>query len=264
MTATERQASRAFGQQVMQGMTMESDHFAANLTYYRVIAGLKVSELARRSGIHQSMISRYETGEVFPRRPHLTSLCGALGVTLAQLVGTPPPEVFPPGTPPQVRPRPTPAQPPAPARRLFPRDGRILRLVRAGANPSGGESWLADEASTERYTIQVIGDCLSPEVQEGDLLVLDLDRVPRIGDIVAVVVHGELHVKKVMDRTGAGLYLTSKRGDLTLPDEGAELLGVSIDHTRRLPPPTVSLGNPGPTNLTRARVAPVATGTEDD
>lgn len=237
--------------------------FGPNLTYYRLAAGMTMSELARATGISQANIGRYERGEVItPGQRKLQALCRALGVTYEQLMVQAPPEVFPPGTVPTARTVAPPSPPPTRERGLFPRDGRILRLLRAGANPSGGESWLAAEASTERYTVQVIGDCLAPEVQDGDILVLDLDRTPRIGDVVALVVHGELHIKKVMDRTGTGLYLTSKRGDLTLPDEGAELIGVSIEQTRPLPSPTVSMNRPKPETMPPP--FGIRTGADDD
>ena len=242
-------------------------YFASNLTYYRVAAGLSMAGLMRASGVSQANIGRYERGETQePEYATLEKLGAALGVTVDQLVKEPPPEVLPPGTPPQARsvtpvepapPLPTPTPPP---RGLFPRDGRILRfLQQAGASPEGGETWLAQEASVERYVVQAIGNCLEPHVYENDLLVLDVDRAPTIGDIVVVNAHGELHVKVVMDRTGSGLYLTSKRGDLSLPEEGAELIGVVIDVTRPVPKLAMGLGTAWPPGWRPERPSPRTT-----
>jgi transcriptional regulator with XRE-family HTH domain len=226
---------------------MSAGYFGQNLTYHRVAAGLTMSQLARQSHMSLAAIGRYERGQVVnPRQSQVQAICAVLGVTFEQLISQPPPEIFPPGTPPLAR---SPLPPPPP-RGLFPRDGRILRFLgQAGANPAGGESWLAQEASTERYIVQAIGDCLEPHVHENDLLVLDVHRQPKIGEVVVVNVHGELHVKMVMDRTGSGLYLTSKRGELTLPEEGAELIGVIIDITRSVPPLATGMGNPGKPRL---------------
>lgn len=175
------------------------------------------------------------------------ALCEALGVTYDQLMNQPPPEVLPPGTPPQARSVDTPPQSrQRPSRALFPRDGRILRFLRGAADPDSGEAWLASEAATDQFSVRAIGDCLAPHVQDRDVLVLDLDRAPRVGDVVVVAVHGELHIKMVMQTASARLYLTSTRGELTLPEEGVELLGVVSEITRRVAPMGADMSNPGP------------------
>jgi hypothetical protein len=62
-------------------------------------------------------------------------------------------------------------------------------------------------------------------------------------------VRGELHLRMVVQMTSARLYLTSKRGELVVPEAGVTLLGVVIDHARSLPSPAMDVGNPGAREL---------------
>lgn len=239
-----------------------------NLTYYRLKAGLSMSDLARVSGVVLANIVRYEHGTVRePKRETLEKLAAALGVPAATLVDEPPPELFPPATPPIARAVegwPTAATDErlarieraiadltelagrqgrsAPAGRLFPRDARVVRLLgRAGADPSGGETWLELQAADDQAVMFAIGDCLAPAIEDGDWLLVDLERTPKLYEYVVVAVHGEIHLKQVIDRSATGLALTSKRGDLMLPEEGAELLGVVVKIGKEKPPQSMNL-----------------------
>ena len=238
MAVTVRQASIPGLHPPMQEHLMADESFPANLTYYRIAAGLTLTELEKRSGVDQTLIGRYERGKAFPGRANRDALCAALGVTMAQLMGGPPPQIWPPGAPP-------PAAVVQTAPPLFPRDARVLRyLGRAGAAPEGGETWLEREAADGEGILVAIGDCLAPAIEENDVLFIVRDRPVRVGDFVAVAVHGELHLKQVVQRTNTTLYLNSRRGELMLPEEGAELLGVIVRITNDKPSPSVSMNSP--------------------
>ena len=209
---------------------MDRPRWAENLKRYREAAGMTRQALARRVGITTGMITRYEQGRVGkPGAQTAAAIARELHITYEELLGLEAP--------------PPPPPPPAP---LYPRDARILRFLgRAGADPRAGEERLEANASADRYVLEAIGDCLEPDIVEGDYLGLSIDRRPVIGDVVAVVVHGELHLKRVMHDPGGQLVLWSRRGELTTGDEGVEVLGTIITITRPVPRTRFDLGNPG-------------------
>lgn len=238
---------------------MADDFFPANLTYYRIAAGLSLTDLAKRSGVDQTLIGRYERGKAFPGRANRDALCAALGVSFAQLVAGPPPEIWPAGAapPPAVRRTPPPA-------RIFPRDARVVRIgAFVGANPARGADWLDREAAEGQATFIAIGDCLAPDIEENDILLVDLHpQHLRPGQFVVVIVHNEWHLKQVIQRTDTTTYLSSKRGELVLPEEGAELVGVVVRITQDKPSSASRMNSPK--TATRPVWMPVATGAEDD
>lgn len=275
-----------------------TEYFGPNLTYYRVAAGMTMGELARRTKIDPANIGRYERGEIVNvRQVTIQKLCAALGITYAQLVTGPPPELLPPGTPPPRPDRelePTPddrlarieamvrdifdradratgaigAGAADPTPRLFPRDARVVRFWgRAAADPSAGETWVEREASADEAVLIAIGDCLAPDIEEDDVLFVRRNRQPQVGEYVVVAVHGELHLKQVWQRTDSTLYLSSKRGELVLPDEGAELLGVIVRITQDKPRREADLSNPGHRESKKPRLVkplpPAVAGGED-
>jgi transcriptional regulator with XRE-family HTH domain len=60
-------------------------YFAENLRRHRHAARLNQAVLARRVGVHQTLISLYERG-LRPTDPHVDLLARALGVTSADLL----------------------------------------------------------------------------------------------------------------------------------------------------------------------------------
>lgn len=61
--------------------------FSANLIELRERQGISQSELARRLGTSSSIVSRWESGEYYPRKKWLDLLCDYFGVSNEQLVG---------------------------------------------------------------------------------------------------------------------------------------------------------------------------------
>ncbi len=57
------------------------------LKEWREKRGLSLRQLAERSGVHHMSLFRLESGKLDPQLSTLLKLCGALGITLNQLVG---------------------------------------------------------------------------------------------------------------------------------------------------------------------------------
>jgi HTH-type transcriptional regulator/antitoxin HipB len=57
-----------------------------NIRAWRLQAGLTQVELARRVGVTQGSLSKFESGRSTPRVETLSRLAGALGVTLDALI----------------------------------------------------------------------------------------------------------------------------------------------------------------------------------
>jgi transcriptional regulator with XRE-family HTH domain len=105
-------------------MPRKSFGFAARLRALRQAAGLTQVELAERSGVQLTSVTKLEAGTNIPQWPTVILLARALGVSLDQFVGeegeTPPPRPRgrPKRTPAEERARqPPPAPPPAKGRK---------------------------------------------------------------------------------------------------------------------------------------------------
>jgi transcriptional regulator with XRE-family HTH domain len=227
-------------------MSRPASPFGRNLARRRAELGLSLEQLAARAGVPINNIRSYEEGKnQYPTALTAGHLARALETSVELLLGMPPATPEPAPLPPSDRDRLDRLERLV-DEELFPRDARILRFLgRAGANPAGGESLLERHAATDQFVLEAIGDCLEPEVEEGDLLVLDINGQAAVGRIVALVVNGELHLKRVMQRTTGHLYLWSRRGELTTPEEGVEVLGVIVAIKGAKPIPRVEVTNPG-------------------
>lgn len=75
-------------------------------------------------------------------------------------------------------------------------------------------------------TVLVHGDCLEPEVKEGDLLLVDIELSPRNGDIVIVYTDDKIQIKKFREATGKR-WLESRYGKINFED--AQFQGVVIE-----------------------------------
>ena len=81
----------------------------------------------------------------------------------------------------------------------------------------------------EAYIVQ--GECLSPSIESKDIIIVDRERQIDIGDIVAALVNGEMHLgrlRKIADE----LYLENSHGRSALKD--AQVAAPVIEVVRRL------------------------------
>jgi SOS-response transcriptional repressor LexA len=61
------------------------------------------------------------------------------------------------------------------------------------------------EASDNLLGVDVVGDCMTPELNDGEMAIADCNVVPRIGDVVVAHPHGdksEWIIKRIKERRG--------------------------------------------------------------
>jgi SOS-response transcriptional repressor LexA len=79
----------------------------------------------------------------------------------------------------------------------------------------------------DQFVVQVIGDCLKPDIEDGFYLLMSKSKAFGVGDVVLVSVDGEYHIKRVISRNGA-IELGSERGRLRVSVDGAVFHGTMI------------------------------------
>lgn len=227
---------------------MDKSVLARNLRRLRRAERLTQIELGKLASVDDSYISKLETERVKdPSYEYLDRLARALRVSVTELLGVGGAYNVGSETDPSIS-SPEPAPETDALQQIAQKIDRLERLIVheaaqafrhdvsepqehmvAAAQPAmGTEIGGFDTWPRRQFTVTVEGDCLEPEIMPGDLLVCDRDRPPAPGDVVVVEVNGERHMKRVVRRNGQ-LHLTSKRGPLALPSDGASVLGVMIE-----------------------------------
>lgn len=182
--------------------------------------GWSQSDLARRSAVSNSTISRIESGDIeSPGYDILRKLSGALRVDLSDLGGD----------------GPLPSRPPEVV-------GGGVRLavetirVHAGRPPAwsdtGEDFWVPirfhDLYPKAKIAI-VDGDCMSPHIRQGDKVVFEPDRVPVNGQMVVVATEQGQTLLRWYRIDERGLpFLRSADGEVSRPN-GARIMGVVIE-----------------------------------
>ena len=80
--------------------------------------------------------------------------------------------------------------------------------------------------------VRVHGDCLSPWIIDGDVVVVDTNRTPESGNPVVATVEGTLHVKRLRIRPSGRWSLVSNEGEIGI--EPYQINGVVISLDRDL------------------------------
>jgi transcriptional regulator with XRE-family HTH domain len=80
--------------------------------------------------------------------------------------------------------------------------------------------------------VRVHGDCLSPWILDGDVVVVDTTRTPESGNPVVATVEGTLHVKRLRIRPSGRWSLVSNEGEIQI--EPYQINGVVISLDRDL------------------------------
>lgn len=103
--------------------------------------------------------------------------------------------------------------------------------VAGAARPSRGTdtSHLEDGHIIE-FSIDVEGDCLTPQIHPGDTLIMRREKQPKSGDIAWLRVNGEMQLKRVVSRNGAWVLETNE-GQVVIPAEVIECEGVMLRRT---------------------------------
>lgn len=80
--------------------------------------------------------------------------------------------------------------------------------------------------------LKVRGDCLSPEIVDGDYVIVDTSRTAENGNPVVATVDGQLHVKRFRVRANGRTVLASNEGEI--PVSPRQIDGVVIGFWRGL------------------------------
>lgn len=160
------------------------------ITASRQAQKMSKAELARRVGISHASVSKWESGLNQPKGRYLNDLAAALGVTVDWLLtgdgearGQPTPEAMPGYH--NVEPA------------VIPQGTRVpvLSYVQAGNWHEMCEQATAFDGNVEYVTasidigpcgfgLWVRGDSMSPKFEDGDLIIVDPDIIPKAGDFV--------------------------------------------------------------------------------
>ncbi|MDN4185483.1 MAG: LexA family transcriptional regulator [Dehalococcoides mccartyi] len=87
----------------------------------------------------------------------------------------------------------------------------------------------APRHNIESYIIK--GKCMEPKIENGDIVIVDRDMVPEVGDIVLCLIDDELRVAKIIENNGEYIL---KNGDGTHSIKECQAIAVIIEVTKRL------------------------------
>lgn len=165
--------------------------FARRLREGLDVRGMTQAELAKRSGISKSSISRYIKGDWEGKQSAVYELAKALGVTEAWLMGydVPMESDTAPAVPPGFEPLPEMA--------TVPLVGRIAcgQPITAEENLEGYVSIPAEWHAT--FTLLCEGDSMEPRIKDGDLVAIRSQPQVENGEIAAVRIDCEATLKHV-------------------------------------------------------------------
>ena len=165
--------------------------FARRLREGLDVRGMTQAELAKRSGISRSSISRYIKGDWEGKQSAVYELAKALGVTEAWLMGYDVPMEN--GAPLAV----PPGFDPLPEMESVPLVGQIAcgQPITAEENLEGYVSIPAEWHAT--FTLMCKGDSMEPTIHDGDLVAIRKDVEVENGEIAAVRIEDEATLKHV-------------------------------------------------------------------
>ena len=165
--------------------------FARRLREGLDVRGMTQAELAKRSGISKSSISRYIKGNWEGKQSAVYELAKALGVTEAWLMGydVPMENDTPLAVPPGFD--------PLPEMESVPLVGQIAcgQPITAEENLEGYVSIPAEWHAT--FTLMCKGDSMEPTIHDGDLVAIRKDVEVENGEIAAVRIEDEATLKHV-------------------------------------------------------------------
>ncbi|MBQ8952915.1 MAG: helix-turn-helix domain-containing protein [Clostridia bacterium] len=186
----------------------------------RLALGISVDDLARALGKNRTTIYRYENSRI-GKLPSavLEPLARALDTTPEALMGWPEAEV--------------PQEAIIPVRALRPIP--IIGSVRAGWDGLALEEILgvdyADVATpSEYFFLQVRGDSMAPQINDGDLALVHRQPTAESGDLVVVTVDGDMGTIKQLLRRGPAVVLhpfNPDYGDMTFSGEALTRLSIA-------------------------------------
>lgn len=195
---------------------------------------MKQADAARRLGVSQSMVSRWCRGEAAPEPENCRKLAVLFGVderAVLEMAG----HLTVTGATsshPSLSDRVEEA-----ARRLrsIEEDYEALPVIgTAGAGRArGGDDeilWKPRRRRNlpgNRFAVEVRGDCLSPQINSGDIVIVDPDLSWRPGQIVAIRFDGAHQVKRLVEANGR-IVVESNDGRFELAADEDRIVGVVV------------------------------------
>lgn len=209
--------------------------FGARLQRFLKARNLSANEFARRVGKSSAYISLVANGERLAdgnlKSRDAALWAAVLGVTEADLLGedrrTPRPEflTLPLGAVLRA----------VGAVRLASDEVRLWQPVSADSERGVGERAGQERPRRRRYVVEVVGDCMVPEIKSGDLVKFDPDLAPEDGDWVVATIEGERAIVKSLEIRGAVQRLLPLNGDPLVIDETVRIVGVVVSREEPAP-----------------------------
>lgn len=200
-------------------------------------------KLAKLAGVDSSYISKLEHGKIpNPTKDSIGKIADALAVPLASL--------WPDDDAPHFVTRDELEATVAEIRRHIAEtlDTEVWEAVPVQVDGSASQSrhTVADEwiywevprrlrgRPSRRQGIRVIGDCLKPDINSGDRVIVDPDIAWRPDQIIAIRVNGGVQVKRLV-ALGPPLVLKSNEGYITVDEEDSHIAGVVVWRQEAIP-----------------------------
>lgn len=223
---------------------MDGESFGKRLRNLREARGIGVRELGRLTGINHATLSQAENGKRWvgklPSYEDLSALARVFEMTIAELVDTAEAEPLP-----EIQTVPL---------------GELLRRI--NARPAYGDRADDLKASAGKkkgrvpqeyddsrlrkrlgqtdlpariQLIEVEGDCMLGIFSAGDIVHVDIEQTPEIGDVVAAMrFYDELIVKFLREKDGRQ-YFESRDGSIVVPfDQYTRIIGPVVDVQRSI------------------------------
>jgi len=157
-------------------------------------AGLKPEEVALRMGLGLRALQKYEYGESVPTVKRLEHFAEIVGVPLSSLLADKVYELSDRGAIPLHM---------VPVLNRIPAGGFVL-----GFDDSPVEEHIYSAIKDPNaFALRVVGDSMSPKIDEGDLVVLSPEREFEDNRIYAVVTDDSAHTLKTVRRVNGGYWL---------------------------------------------------------
>lgn len=168
-------------------MTEEAKIFSTNFNHYLAKSGLQQKEIAEKLGVSTSAVSTWSKGIAVPRMDKIQQLSIIFECRKSDLIEKPVDTTF------DAR--------PVPPQGMVP----VIGLASAGKGVIATEDILGYESADKHYAdnpeyryIKVVGDSMSPKIDDGDLVLVHYQTSVDSGSVGVFIVDGEDgYVKKV-------------------------------------------------------------------
>jgi SOS-response transcriptional repressor LexA len=156
--------------------------------------GFEPEEVALKMGIGLRMYNRYEYGETMPSTKRLQQFAEIVGVPVTAFLSDKVYELSEHGaTPLQL----------VPVLNRIPAGGFVL-----GFDDVPVEEHIYSEVKEPNvFALRVVGDSMSPKIDDGDLVVVSPERPFEDGKIYCVIIDGDEHTLKTVKRSNGGYLL---------------------------------------------------------